>query len=480
MPLHRFTCNGKHLIFDGHALALHEVDEVAWELLAGPAEDIEGRARALAGRFPREAIDEAVAEIRTLAHQGLLFAPDPYGGYEPPPPLVKALCLNVAHACNLSCGYCFAGGGEYGAGPAVMPPEIARRAVDFLIAASGPRKRVEIDFFGGEPLLALDTVRAAVAYAREREAAAGKEFGFTLTTNALLLTDEVIDYLLRHGFNVVLSLDGRPEVHNRFRRTRGGQGSYAAVRERILRFIERWENWDGPRGYYYVRGTFTRYNQDFAEDFLHLVDLGVRFISLEPAVGRGDEEWTIREEDLPRLEAEYERLARLYLALRVGGRDVHFFHFRLDLDGGPCLPRRLTGCGAGCGYLAVAPDGSLYPCHQFDGRDAFRLGDVWSGATEPRLVEDFRQAHIYRKPCRDCWAKFLCSGGCHAAAFIANGNVLTPYVVGCRLMQKRLECALYLASAECVRRSKKEKTEDKGGTWEVHGPGRLDMTISLC
>ncbi|MGQ9711277.1 MAG: thioether cross-link-forming SCIFF peptide maturase [Desulfotomaculales bacterium] len=448
--LHRFTVGGKRLVFDGHALALHEVDEVAWELLAGGADEVDARAGMLAGRLPPAVVEETVNEIRTLRQQGLLFAPDPHAGYEPPPPLVKALCLNVAHTCNLSCTYCFAGGGEYGNGPAVMPPEVARRAVDFLIAASGGRRHVEIDFFGGEPLLALDTVRAAVAYARERGPAAGKEFGFTLTTNAVLLDDGVTDYLLANGFNVVISLDGRPAAHDRFRRTKSGAGSYALVKERLCRFVERWENWGGPRGYYYVRGTFTRHNPDFADDFLHLVDLGVRFISLEPVVGHGDADWLIREEDLPRFAAEYRRLARVYLALRRQGRDVHFFHFELDLDGGPCLPRRLTGCGAGCAYLAVAPDGALYPCHQFDGRTAFRLGDVYSGELDPEIVEVFRQAHVYNKPCRDCWAKFLCSGGCHAAAFGANNDLYTPYTVGCRLMEMRLECALYLLSTGCV------------------------------
>lgn len=448
--LHRFTAGNKRLVFDGHALALHEVDEVAWELLAGKADEVEARAAMLAGRFPPRTIAEAVDEIRALERQGLLFARDPYIGYEPPPPLVKALCLNVAHACNLACGYCFAGDGSYGDKPAIMRAEVARRAVDFLLEASGPRRHVEIDFFGGEPLLALDTVRAAVEYARRRGAETGKKVGFTLTTNAVLLTDEIIDYLLTNGFNVVLSVDGRPEVHDRFRRTRAGEGSYTLVTRRVLRFIERWEAWDGPRGYYYIRGTFTRHNPDFADDFLHLVRLGARYVSLEPAVGRGDEGWAIREEDLPRLEAEYERLAGAYLALRREGRDVRFFHFQLDLDGGPCLPKRFTGCGAGCGYLAVAPDGSLYPCHQFDGKAAFRLGDVFSARLDPAVVDAFRQAHIYNKPCRDCWAKFLCSGGCHAAAFVANGDLCEPYTVGCRLMKKRLECGLYLLSEGCI------------------------------
>lgn len=446
--IHCFSINGRHLVFDAHSQALHQVDDLTLALLQGhsPAE--------LAGFHPREEINEAVEEIAALTRQGLLHAPDPYGTYAPPRPGVKALCLNVAHACNLSCGYCFAGQGAYGGGAGLMAADTARQAIDFLLANCGGRRRLEVDFFGGEPLLNLDVVRGTVAYARERGAAAGKEFSFTLTTNAVLLDEAVTDFCLSNAINVVLSLDGRPEIHDRLRRTRGGEGSYALVFPNIRRFLERWAAWEAPKGYAYVRGTYTRYNLDFAADFAHLASAGIRYVSLEPVVAGPAEPYALRDDDLDRIREEYRRLAEVYLDLAAAGQRVRFFHFELDLDGGPCLPKRLTGCGAGGDYLAVAAGGEIYPCHQFVGRGEFQVGDMAAGVTRPDLVEQFRQAHVYRKvACRSCWAKFLCSGGCHAAAYFANRNLLEPSAVACELMRARLECALYIKAREfdCAR-----------------------------
>ncbi|MDI6710863.1 MAG: thioether cross-link-forming SCIFF peptide maturase [Bacillota bacterium] len=446
--IHCFSIKGRHLVFDANSQALHRVDDLTLALLEGqsPAE--------LAGLYPREEIDEALDEIAALTRQGLLNAPDPYGAYTPPEPCVKALCLNVAHACNLACGYCFAGQGSYGGGAGLMKAETARRAVDFLLAGCGRRRRLEVDFFGGEPLLNPDVIRGTVAYARERGAAAGKVFSFTVTTNAVLLDEDFTEFCLANAINVVLSLDGRPEVHDRLRRTRGGDGSYDLVFPRIRRFLERWAAWDGPKGYAFVRGTYTRNNLDFAADFEHLAASGIRHVSLEPVVSDPAEAYAVREGDVERIREEYRRLAEVYLDLARRGDGVRFFHFELDLEGGPCLPKRLTGCGAGTDYLAVAADGGLYPCHQFVGQEGFLVGDVTGGIRRRDLVELFRQAHVYRKKaCRSCWAKFLCSGGCHAAAYFANRNLLEPSAVACELMRARLECALYIKAREfdCAR-----------------------------
>jgi len=453
--IHCFSLEGVKLVYDAHSQALHQVDDLAWAVLKG--EDF-----AALGQPPAaEELAEVKGEIASLQERGLLFCPDPYGGYEPPAPAVKALCLNVAHACNLACRYCFAGKGQYGEGPALMPLHTARRAVEFLLANAGSRQRLEIDFFGGEPLLNWDVVKETVFYARRRGAEAGKTITFTLTTNALLLDEGVTGFCLQHGVNVVLSLDGRREVHDRLRLTPGGQGSYDLVVRNVRRFVRSWTAHPEPKGYYFIRGTFTRHNPDFADDFLHLVDLGFDRISIEPVVAAPGEPHALTGDDLPRLEAEYERLARAYLGLRREGRMVRFFHFELDLDRGPCLAKRLTGCAAGTDYLAVAPGGGIYPCHQFVGRPDFLLGSVETGVANRPVVEMFRHAHVYAKArCRACWAKFLCSGGCHAAAFLQNGSILEPYDVGCRLMHKRLECALFIKARELERRCQREISGD--------------------
>ncbi|HIE12409.1 MAG TPA: SPASM domain-containing protein, partial [Desulfotomaculum sp.] len=321
------------------------------------------------------------------------------------------------------------------------------KAIDFLLTHSGPTRAVEVDFFGGEPLLNFPVVRAAVEYGTAQAKARNKEISFTLTTNALLLDEEKTRFLLERGINVVLSIDGREEVHNRFRRFPQGGPSYAVVLQRIKQFFSAWAS--VPRSSYcYLRGTFTRMNLDFSLDFAHLAAAGFTHISLEPVVAKPEEPYAIRKEDLPAVTAEYERLTERYIGLRRQGKPVRFFHFELDPAGGPCLTKRLTGCGAGFAYVAVGVDGRLYPCHQFVGTEQFCIGDIDNGMCRTETVDLFRHAHVYNKPCANCWARFFCGGGCHAAAQMVNGDLLRPYEVGCALMRKRLECALYIRANE--------------------------------
>lgn len=447
--IHCFTFGGVKLVYDVHSHSLHEVDDLAWALLYWELYQEPERAMSvlLTEGYTGEEIGEALEEIARLRADRLLCTADPFSGYEPPAFVVKALCLNVAHNCNLSCRYCFAGAGSLGLTAVLMPSSTARQAVDFLLSHSGTRQNVEIDFFGGEPLLNMPVVEATVAYARERGRAEGKEIGFTITTNAVLLDEHISRFLLENGINVVLSIDGRPEVHDRLRQTHGGKGSHAQVLSHIMQYLQRHREWSGPKGYCYVRGTFTRYNLDFEQDFRYLAGLGIDEISLEPVVARSTDDYSLRGEDLSAVAAEYERLAEAYLEMNAGGRDIRFFHFEIDLDGGPCLPKLLSGCGAGHSYLAVTAQGDLYPCHQFIGREAYRLGNVSGGSLPTELIEQFRTAHVYAKPkCRQCWAKFLCSGGCQAHCHLENNNILEPPELACQMMRQRLECALYVRS----------------------------------
>jgi uncharacterized protein len=451
---HLFTLFGRRFLLDVPTGALLELDEEAARALTNPA-------GATAG---------ATAEIAALREKGLLL-PDPlrdnprHGPADGP---LKALCLHAAHDCNLRCAYCFAGSGSFGGGRGIMPPAVGKAAIDLLLDASGPIRELEVDFFGGEPLLGMDTVRAVVAHGRERATAIGKKINFTLTTNGILLDGDrrhksrldgdarhksrldgdarhksrldgdTLDFLNGEGVSLVLSLDGRPDVHDRLRRAAGGGGSYERCARGIARAV-------ASRGgdNYYVRGTFTRHNLDFTADARHLLDLGFARLSLEPAVAPPEEDYALRPGDLPRVEEEYERLAALYLERARAGRPFTFFHFEVDLDHGPCLGKRLSGCGAGRRYLAVTPDGDLYPCHQFVGRGEYRLGDLEHGVTRKDLAEAFAGADIFhKKGCLDCWARYFCGGGCHANADFFHGTILTPDETGCRLLRKRLECAL--------------------------------------
>lgn len=445
--LHKFIFDGTRIVLDVHSGAVHEVDELAWELLekyeqVTEAELIEGTR----GRYDPVEVGETLEEIKELEQSGLLFSPDPYRGqYSPRKEIVtKALCLHLAHSCNLGCRYCFAGQGRFGGDEQLMLLETGRAAIDFLIERSAGRKHLEIDFFGGEPLLNFEVLKELVYYGAQRAGERDKVFKFTVTTNALILNRKISHFLNDHDISVVLSLDGRQEVHDRMRPFPGGAGSYEIVSARIKSFVDSRQNED-----YIIRGTYTRHNLDFCNDVLHMADLGFKHLSVEPVVAPEEAPYAIRREDLPMIFSQYEELTRELLRRREAGEPLDFYHFNIDLEGGPCLQKRLTGCGAGHEYLAVAPNGDLYPCHQFVGRSEYLMGNVFNGRVRPDLVDAFRRAHIYNKEgCAGCWAKFYCSGGCHANAEAANGSIYKPHELGCSLARKRLECALYLKLQE--------------------------------
>jgi len=406
-----------------------------------------------------EELDEVLNELADLQRQGTLFSPEveEVGPAYPSPPLIKAICLHVAHDCNLRCEYCFAGAGAFGGSRGLMDAATGKKAIDFLLYASRHRQECEVDFFGGEPLLNFAVVRELVRYGKEAAAAVGKRIKFTLTTNALLLDSQVQEFLAREDISVVLSLDGRPEVHDRMRPYVDGSGSYAEAAARVQEFVAR-----RPEGspyavgtYYYVRGTYTHFNLDFDRDVLHLADLGIKRISLEPVVAGPEDAYAFRGSDLAGIHAAYDRLGEELLSRRTADPNLSFFHFNVALDQGPCLPKRLSGCGAGHEYVAISPEGDIYPCHQFVGRLEYKMGSLHGPESEllnPRLVEAFREAHVFNKPaCRKCWARFACSGGCHAANTAFTGTLTEVYELGCELQRKRLEVALYLKVREAQR-----------------------------
>ncbi|MBS3943396.1 MAG: thioether cross-link-forming SCIFF peptide maturase [Dethiobacter sp.] len=438
--MHRFSLKGRRLVLDVESNALHEFDQVAWQALElleqGYAEaEINGR---LALHFGEQAVAGALSEIHRLKQEGLLYSEARASGAGAPA-RVKALCLFIAESCNLICRYCFVQQNRKKPAKALMSAEVGSAAVDFLIAASGERRRCEIDFFGGEPLLNWPVLREITAYARKKSAARGKEFAFTLTTNGELLTPQLAACLEEEGFAAVLSLDGRSAVHDRMRLIPGGGGSYQRVLPRILSYTA-----SDPRGGYYIRGTYTRFNLDFCRDVEHLYALGFRRLSLEPVVAAPDRDFALREEDLPCLEREYENLLDFYLDCRAAGDPFSFFHFNVDLDRGPCLPKRLSGCGAGQEYLAITADGSIYPCHQLAGREELKMGRLLGkncGALSSPAA--FIPPGPLKGRCRDCWARYHCGGGCRAASYL-NGDPAEPYHLECALQRKRLECALYL------------------------------------
>ncbi len=388
-------------------------------------------------------IAEAKTEIERLKSDGVLFAPQVKAELPPFNPVIKAMCLNVSHNCNLACEYCFADGGTYNDERKTMSYDTAKAAIDMLVEMSGTRRNLEVDFFGGEPMLDFEVVKKTVLYARSIEKERGKNFRFTITTNAYRLNDEDIDFFNEQMYNVVISIDGRKEVHNRVRKTVGGKDSFDDVIKNALRFKER------RKGQYYVRGTFTRYNLDFCSDVLFLNDLGFDQLSIEPVVLKPESPMSIREQDLPRVIAEYDKLAEEYIARRKTDKWFNFFHFMIDIDNAPCAVKRLKGCGAGGEYVAVAPDGTVYPCHQFDGIKSVALGNVFDGINNDELRKKFYYCSVPTKnDCSECWAKYYCSGGCMANSFKFNGDINMPYKPACELMKKRVECALAIKAIE--------------------------------
>lgn len=441
--LHKFIFDDVRIVLDVHSGAVHVVDELVWDILdqyqARTKEEI---LALLSAKYNTADIEQAFIEIEGLQQEGLLFTTDPHReGYQPKRDgVVKALCLHAAHDCNLRCRYCFAGQGQFGGPSGLLSEEVGRAAIDFLIEQSGNRKHVEIDFFGGEPLLNFKVIKELVPYGRQKAEQAGKKIKFTLTTNGVLLNQEVQQFLIDNEMAAVLSLDGRPEVHNAMRPAPSGKGSYDTVVKHFQEYVQR-----QPAAGYYIRGTFTRHNLDFSQDVLHMAELGFKDVSVEPVVAGNDTDYAFKEEDIPSLMDQYDKLTRELWARRQAGEPINFFHFNIDLKGGPCLPKRLSGCGAGYEYLAVTPEGDLYPCHQFVGKPEFLLGNVKEGIKRHDIIDGFRQAHVYNKEaCQNCWAKFYCSGGCHANAMAFNGDLLKPYQLGCQLAKKRFECAIYL------------------------------------
>ena len=449
--IHRFKNNGYNIVLDPNSGAVHVVDDVAYDIIgmfesAGEDEivrDITARYDGVTDSDVRECMED----VRALRDAGELFTEDAFRDIEPMERgghVIKALCLHVAHTCNLNCTYCFASQGRYHGSEALMSPDTARRAIDFLIENSGERHNLEVDFFGGEPLMNWDVVKDTVRYARSREEETGKHFRFTLTTNGMLLDDDVIDFANREMHNVVLSLDGRREVHDRFRKTYRGEGSYDTVVPKFRRLVES----RGGQGYY-IRGTFTHFNTDFASDVLHMADLGFTELSMEPVVCPPGDPYALTEDDLPILFEQYDLLAREMLRRRREGHPITFYHYMIDLEHGPCIHKRIAGCGSGSEYMAVTPSGDLYPCHQFVNDSAYLIGNVFDGIAHPDLCERFRRCNVYSHPeCADCWAKFYCSGGCAANAYHATGRIDGVYDYGCRLFRHRMECAIMLKAAE--------------------------------
>ena len=442
--VHTFICLGVPVAVDVNSGAVHVLDRVAYDVLSlWDAPLTEACPREVFDRLPqyaRPAVSGAWAELLELQNNGLLFTDDDYidpasAALMKQDAPIKALCLHVSHDCNLRCEYCFASTGDFGTGRRMtMDVETAKKAVDFVIRRSGARRNIEIDFFGGEPLMAMDTVKATVEYARSLEKEHNKNFRFTITTNGVLLDDGNIEYINREMSNAVLSLDGRRPVNDAMRKTVNGGGSYDVILPKFQKLVSGRGDKD-----YYLRGTFTRHNRDFAADVLHIADQGFRHVSVEPVVGGPDCVYAFREEDLPAILEEYERLA----AELVKRDDVNFFHFNVDLSQGPCVIKRLRGCGAGCEYVAVTPEGDIYPCHQFVGNGEYRLGSVQDGTFDLELSQKFAGLNVYTRPdCKDCWARFYCSGGCSASNLLVNGDIKKPNRFGCDMQRKRLECAI--------------------------------------
>ena len=459
--VHQYINNGYSIILDVNSGSVHVAEPVMYDavkVLSGMVSDMEKPRpltveekeavfSSLAGKYPGKELEESLEEIEELINREQLFAKDIYQDFvmdfKRRKTVVKALCLHIAHDCNLACRYCFAEEGEYHGRRALMSFEVGKKALDFLIANSGGRRNLEVDFFGGEPLMNWEVVKQLVNYGREQEKLYDKHFRFTLTTNGVLLNDEVMEFCNREMANVVLSLDGRKEVNDQMRPFRNGKGSYDLIVPKFQKFAESRGQTD-----YYVRGTFTHHNLDFAQDAIHFADLGFRQMSIEPVVASPEEEYAIRQEDLPVILEQYDQLAAEYIKRKKEGRGFNFFHFMLDLKAGPCVAKRLSGCGSGTEYLAVTPWGDFYPCLQFVGQEEFLLGNVDVGIVNTPVRDEFKLCNVYAKEaCRDCFARFYCSGGCAANSYHFHGRITDAYEVGCVMQKKRIECAIMIKAA---------------------------------
>lgn len=452
--VHQYKLGGYNIVLDTCSGSVHSVDDVAYDMIAMYGKEDDDRIIAAMKEKYADRSDvtdsdlkDCLSDIEALVNAGKLFSEDAYEqlayDYKNNSNVIKALCLHIAHTCNLNCSYCFASQGKYHGDRALMTFEVGKQAFDFLIANSGTRKNLEVDFFGGEPLMNFEVVKQLVAYARSIEKEKGKNFRFTLTTNGVLLDDDVTDFLNREMNNVVLSLDGRKEVHDHFRRDYAGNGSYDRIVPNFQRFVEK----RGGKGYY-VRGTYTHENTDFTNDILHMADLGFRELSMEPVVCPPGDPYALTDDDLPVLMEQYEKLSLEMLRREKKGEGFTFYHYMLDLKNGPCIYKRITGCGSGTEYMAVTPWGELFPCHQFVGDPKYSLGNIWDGVTNKAVQDEFRHCNAYaRKECKDCWARLYCSGGCAANAYHATGSISGVYEYGCELFKKRIECAVMMQVA---------------------------------
>lgn len=459
--IHQYKNNGYNIVLDVYSGSVHVTDDLCYDVIAclneqneehtvqtlREADTWERLKEDLGSVYPDEELRDALSDVIELTEQGQLFVRDEYAYLidvvKKRKTVVKALCLHIAHDCNLACKYCFAEEGEYHGRRALMSFEVGKKALDFLIANSGSRRNLEVDFFGGEPLMNWQVVKDLVAYGREQEEIHDKHFRFTVTTNGVLLNDDIQEFVNKEMDNVVLSLDGRREVNDRMRPFRNGKGSYDLI-------VPKFQKLADSRGQekYYVRGTFTRNNLDFSEDVLHFADLGFKQMSIEPVVGPETDPYAIREEDLPGIMEEYDKLAKMMIAREREGKGFNFFHFMIDLEGGPCVAKRLSGCGSGTEYLAVTPWGDFYPCHQFVGQEEFLMGNVDEGILRPEIADDFRSCSVYSKEkCKNCFAKFYCSGGCMANAYNFHGTIHDTYEIGCEMQRKRVECAIMMKAA---------------------------------
>ena len=451
--IHKFKQGENYFVLDVNSGAVHIIDELVYDILDD--EKIKSKEEVLSelkGKYKEEDIIEAYDELKELEEEGALYSPDAYeeiaNSSMDDRDYIKAICLNIIHGCNLRCKYCFADEGEYHGHGGVMSVETAKKAIDYVIKRSGPRKNIEIDLFGGEPTLIMDTIKEIIAYARENEAKWNKNIRFTMTTNATLLTDDMMDYMDKEMGNIILSLDGRKEVNDKVRIKVDGSGSYDDILPNIKKMIER--RTKGKT--FYVRGTFTRNNLDFYQDVVAMLNEGFKEISIEPVVLEDNHPLSLREEDLPEIFENYDKLYIEMSRRKKEGKDEFtFYHFMIDLQGGPCVYKRISGCGAGFEYVAITPQGEVYPCHQFVGKEEYKLGDIYEDTFNTELAKKFKSAHIYNKPkCRKCWARFYCSGGCQANNVAFNGDMNEPYEIGCKMQKKRIECAIALKAEKLL------------------------------